>query len=216
MTVAEIQDTLADYRAAATNAISAGFDGVEVHSANGYLLQQFITPNVNDRTDEYGGSVENRIRFSIEAVDAATEAIGAERVGVRVSPLFGFSGIADPDPAPAYQLLGKELSQRSIAYLHVADTGTMAPNAESVMPQILAVMDGAFDGPVVLNGAYDAQRARDDIESGVADAIAFGRAFLANPDLPKRLAEGLELNTPDPKTFYGGGAHGYTDYPTSD
>lgn len=210
----EIEATVADYAAASSNSISAGFDGVEVHGANGYLLHQFIAPNVNVRTDGYGGSVENRIRITLEAVDAAVAAIGAGRVGLRISPLFAFNGIDDPDPGPAFRRIGEAMSERGIAYLHIADTGTMAPNARPVMDQILELMDNSFTGPVVLNGAYDVDRARRDLESGAASAIAFGRAFLANPDLPLRLAEGLPLNEPNPRTFYGGGEAGYTDYPS--
>lgn len=212
LTVAEIEATVADYAAASSKAIDAGFDGVEVHSANGYLLQQFISPNVNDREDIYGGEVANRVRFTLAAVDAAIGAIGAGRVGLRISPLFPFSGIDDPDPGPAHRLIASEVSKRAIAFLHIADTATMAPNSVSSMPEILALMQDSATVPVILNGAYDATRARDDIASGAADAIAFGRAFLANPDLPQRLAEGLELNKPNPKTFYGGGEEGYTDY----
>ncbi|NQU37851.1 MAG: alkene reductase [Actinobacteria bacterium] len=214
LSIAEIDETIADYATASTNAINAGFDGVEIHSANGYLLQQFISPNVNDRDDQYGGDVESRVRFTLEAVDAAIGAIGAGRVGVRISPLFPFNGIDDPNPGPAYRLIGNEVSKREIAFLHIADTATMAQGAASSMPEILALMGDSATVPVVLNGAYDAKRARDDIASGAAAAIAFGRAFLANPDLPRRLAEGLELNEPNPRTFYGGEAVGYTDYPS--
>ncbi len=210
----EIAATIADYAAASSNAIAAGFDGVEVHGANGYLLQQFIAPNVNDRNDLYGGDVEGRIRITLEAVDAAIAAIGAGRVGLRISPLFKFNGIADTDPGPAFRHIGEAMSERGIAYLHIADTGTMAPNAEPVMDQILDLMESSFTGPVVLNGAYDVARACHDLESGAASAIAFGRAFLANPDLPRRLADGLPLNAPNPRTYYGGDEAGYTDYPS--
>jgi len=213
LSVSEIETTIADYATASSNAIEAGFDGVEVHSANGYLLQQFISPNVNDRDDSYGGEVANRVRFTLAAVDASIGAVGAGRVGLRISPLFPFNGIDDPDPGPAYRLIATEISHRGLAFLHIADTATMAPNAVSSMPEILALMAGSATVPVVLNGAYDATRARDDIASGAADAVAFGRAFLANPDLPRRLAEDLELNKPNPKTFYGGAEEGYTDYP---
>jgi N-ethylmaleimide reductase len=214
LTVAEIEATIADYATASNNAIDAGFDGVEIHSANGYLLQQFISPNVNDRDDEYGGALANRVRFTLAAVDAAIGAVGAGRVGLRISPLFPFNGIDDPDPGPAYRLIATEISTRGLAFLHIADTATMAPNSVSSMPEILALMQDTTTVPVVLNGAYNAARARDDIASGAAEAVAFGRAFLANPDLPRRLAEGLELNKPNPKTFYGGADEGYTDYPS--
>jgi N-ethylmaleimide reductase len=214
LTADEVRATCADYAAAAARAIEAGFDGVEVHGANGYLLQQFAAPNVNNRDDEYGGSVANRARFHIEAVSAAAEAIGADRVGLRLSPVFGFSGIADPDPGPVHRAIAEAASQRGIAFLHLADTGTMAPGAEPRMHEVLELMRGSFDGPVVLNGGYDAGRARHEIATGEAAAVAFGRAFLANPDLPRRLAQGLPLNPPEPATFYGGDQAGYTDYPT--
>ena len=213
LTTAEIESTIAQYGTAAVNAMDAGFDGVEVHGANGYLLQQFITPNVNQRSDEYGGDINNRVRFTLGAVDAAAGGIGAGRVGLRISPLFPFNGIADPDPGPAHRLIAAEVSARKLAYLHIADTATMAANATSSMPEILALMQDSAHLPVVLNGAYDATRARADINSGAADSVAFGRAFLANPDLPRRLADDLELNEPDPRTYYGGDQHGYTDYP---
>ena len=210
----EIAATIEDYAAAAVNAIAAGFDGVEVHGANGYLLQQFISPNVNNRDDRYGGSTANRARLLLEVVDAVAAEVGGGRVGVRISPVFGFSGIADPDPGPVHRYIAAALSDRAIAFLHLADTGTMAPGAQPRMDEILALMQGTFGGPVVLNGGYDVERARRDIARGEASAIAFGRAFLANPDLPARLAAGYPLNPPDPRTFYGGAETGYTDYPS--
>ena len=213
LTMPEIESTVQDYGAASRRAFAAGFDGVEVHGANGYLLHQFVAANVNDRDDDYGGSFENRCRFTLEVVDAAIAEVGAGRVGLRISPLFSFSGIDDPDPGPAFRYIAEEMSARGIAYLHIADTNTMAPRSTPVMAELLALMADTFDGPVVLNGGYDAERARRDIEAGDAAAIAFGRAFLANPDLPQRLAKGLPLNPPNFRTFYGGGAEGYTDYP---
>ncbi len=209
----EVRETCADYGAAAARAVEAGFDGVEVHGANGYLLQQFAAANVNDRDDEYGGSVANRARFHVEAVAAAVDAVGADRVGLRLSPVFAASGIDDPDPGPVHRAIATAASDFGLAYLHLADTGTMMPGAEPRMDEVLDLMRGAFDGPVVLNGGYDAARARHEIATGDASAVAFGRAFLANPDLPRRLAEGLPLNPPDPGTFYGGDHSGYTDYP---
>ena len=213
LTSEEIAATVEDYATAAANAIAAGFDGVEVHGANGYLLQQFISPNVNDRDDRYGGSAENRARLLLEVVDAVVAEVGRGRVGVRISPVFGFSGITDPDPGPAHRFIAAELSARAIAYLHLADTGTMAPGAQPRMDETIELMHGTFGGPVILNGGYDVDRARRDIARGEADAVAFGRAFLANPDLPARLAAGYPLNPPNPRTFYGGAETGYTDYP---
>ena len=137
----------------------------------------------------------------------------ADRVGLRLSPVFAASGIDDPDPGPVHRAIATAASDLGLAYLHLADTGTMMPGAEPRMDEVLDLMRGAFDGPVVLNGGYDAARARHEIATGDASAVAFGRAFLANPDLPRRLAEGLPLNPPDPGTFYGGDHSGYTDYP---
>ncbi|MEI8083202.1 MAG: alkene reductase [Actinomycetes bacterium] len=213
LTVDDIEATIEDYVYASANAIRAGFDGVEIHAANGYLLHQFIAPNVNDRDDMYGGSAQNRARFLLEVVEAVSAQVGAGRVGVRISPLFAGNGIADPDPGPAFRHVGQTLNGLGIAYLHIADSGTMAPGAASRMDEILTLMGGAYNGPVVLNGAYDADRARRDIQAGDAAAIAFGRSFLANPDLPERLRAGHPLNPPDPGTFYGGAEAGYLDYP---
>ncbi len=211
---AGITRTIADYVAAANRAIAAGFDGVEVHGANGYLLHQFLASNVNQRTDRYGGSAENRARLLLEVTEAVAAAVGADRVGVRISPLFTGNGIADADPADTFTTAAALLNAHGLAYLHVADSSVMAPGVGERMAENLAAIGGAFTGPVVLNGAYDATRARADIADGNASAIAFGRAFLANPDLPARLFAGAPLNPPDPRTFYGGGATGYTDYST--
>ncbi len=206
--------TIADYRIAAERAIAAGFDGVEVHSANGYLLHQFLASGTNHRTDAYGGSASNRARLLLEVVDAVAAAIGGARVGVRVSPIFTGNGISDADPHATFTEVGSELSARGLAYLHLADTGVMAPGVSPRMDELLAVMDASYDGTIILNGAYDGVRARADIAAGRADAIAFGRPFISNPDLAARLAANAPLTPADPRTFYGGDARGYTDYPT--
>lgn len=207
-----IANTIADYVGAARNAIEAGFDGVEVHGANGYLLHQFLASNVNQRTDEYGGSASNRARMLVEVTTAVAAAIGADRVGVRVSPVFRGNGIDDANPTETFHVVGAALDPLGLAYLHLADTAVMAPGVNESMSQVLAAVGGTFTGPIVLNGAYDAARARADIDAGRADAIAFGRAFISNPDLPARLAQNAPLKDPDPRTFYGGGEVGYIDY----
>jgi 2,4-dienoyl-CoA reductase-like NADH-dependent reductase (Old Yellow Enzyme family) len=213
MTKREIEDTVADYAAAARNAMAAGFDGVEVHSANGYLLHQFLASNTNRRDDAYGGDLEGRSRLLFEVMDAVLGEAPAGRVGVRVSPLFGLNGMADADPGETFGHVSEHLSRLGIAYLHVADTDVMA-GAAPKMEQMLSFTRGRFGGVVMLNGAYDPDRARAALNDGDGDLIAFGRLYLANPDLPERIRRGGRYNEPDPTTFYGGGAEGYTDYPT--
>lgn len=202
---AEIPTLIASYGRAARLAREAGLDGVEVHGANGYLPGQFLAPNVNQRQDEWGGSVENRARFLLGAVDAAVAAIGADRVGVRLSPGGTFNDIQDPDAPATYAYVAAELAKRNLAYLHIYNTN---PGFD-----VPALIRAHYKGTLILNGGYDRARAEADIASGLADLVAFGVPFIANPDLPVRLAQGAALNAPDQATFYGGGAKGYTDYP---
>lgn len=211
---AGIRSTVEDYARAAANAMRAGFDGVEIHAANGYLLHQFLAAGVNLRSDEYGGSPVNRARLLGEVAAAVAAEIGPGRVGVRLSPLFTGNGIVDDDPVATFQAAGRALAPLDLAFLHLADSGVMAPGVEPRMDELLGVIGDSYAGAKVLNGAFDGTRARAEIESGRAAAIAFGRAFLANPDLPARLVAEAELNPADRRTFYGGGAEGYTDYPT--
>lgn len=215
MTKADIDATIEDYVTASRNAMAAGFDGVEVHSANGYLLHEFLASNTNQRTDAYGGSVQNRSRMLFEVMDAVLGEVPAGRVGVRISPLFKLNGIDDADPAATFGHVSAHLSERGIAYLHVADTDVMR-GAEPTMAQMLPFTRGKFTGVVMLNGAYTPERARRAIQHGDGDCIAFGRLFLANPDLPARIRQNGPYNEPNPATFYGGGAEGYTDYPALD
>ncbi len=209
---AEMSGIVEQYRQAAARAKRAGFDLVEVHAANGYLLQQFLSTNSNQRTDAYGGTLENRARLALEAVDAAIGEIGAERVGVRLSPHFVAHGIADQDPEASALYLAAELNRRGIAYLHIAepDWAGGAELTDAFRRQLRA----AFGGMLIFCGGYSAAEGDALIASGIADAIAFGRPYLANPDLVERFRAGAALNTPDQSTFYGGGEHGYTDYPT--
>ena len=210
----EIARVIGDYRHAAECAKAAGFDGVEVHGANGYLIDQFIRSSVNRREDRYGGSVENRLRLLGEVVDAVCEVLPAERVGVRLSPTGGPGGSHDDDPETTYAAAAAALSGRGLAYLHV-----VRPNDQTGAGgagDVIAKMRSAFDGAFIANGSFSPEEGAAWIESGKADAIAFGRMFIANPDLPERIAAGGPFNEADPDTFYGGGAEGYTDYPPLD
>jgi 2,4-dienoyl-CoA reductase-like NADH-dependent reductase (Old Yellow Enzyme family) len=208
--IARIRD---EFVQAARNAQEAGMDGVEIHGANGYLFDEFLSSVVNTRRDAYGGSVENRCRFMLSVVDAVADAIGGERTGVRISPNGRFNAMPeDPKLEETYLHLAQELDRRAIAYLHINDQTTfgMPSIPEGLIPKLRA----AFQGAMILCGGYDANRAQADIDKGVADLIAFGTAYLANPDLPMRLENGWRLNEADRDTFYGGGEKGYTDYPT--
>lgn len=210
----ELPGVAAQFGRAARLAKAAGFDGVEVHGANGYLIEQFLRAGSNTRTDRYGGSVENRARFLLEAFDAVASEIGADRTGVRVSP-HGKSA-PDPDVAGLYGYVAAELGKRGAAYLHVVEPAIadhpMAGGADAT--RLAPGLKAAFGGPVILNGGFDAASANAAIESGAADLVSFGTSYLANPDLPERLRVGAPLNAPDRATFYGGDARGYTDYPT--
>ncbi|MFG2749026.1 alkene reductase [Streptomyces xanthophaeus] len=209
LTGAEVRATVADYAEAARNAVEAGFDGVELHGANGYLIHQFLAPGSNRRTDEWGGPVENRIRFAVEVVKAVAAAIGAERTALRISPGNPYNDISEPDPQPVYEALVKEIDGLGLAYLHVLEHGPE-------IREVTLALRKQFTGPLVLNPATEGptdHRALTLIEDGTADLLAFGALFLANPDLPGRLRTEGPYNTPDPTTFFGGDARGYTDYP---
>jgi N-ethylmaleimide reductase len=209
MAIEEIPGVVAAYGRAAENARAAGFDGVELHGANGYLIDQFLRSSTNQRRDSYGGSVENRARLLLEVTEAVVSAVGAERVGVRLSPLHPYNDISDADPAATFGHAAAELGRRKLAYLHVVQLG------DDGRVDWLALRR-AFGGPFIANGGYDRARAEAAVESGAADLVAFAAAYLANPDLVERLRRGAPLNPPDRATFYGGDARGYTDYPTLD
>lgn len=206
----EIPGVVAQYAKGAENALNAGFDGVEVHGANGYLIDQFLRDGSNKRTDGYGGSIENRTRFLIEVVDAVAAVAGASRTGLRISPQNPFNDMNDSDPQALFNHVAERLSSKRLAYLHVVE-GDQGGSA--VPPFDYAGIKRHFRGPLIANGGFDKSRAESVIESGRADAIAFGKPFLANPDLVARLYLDAPLNPPDFATFYGGDAHGYTDYP---
>ena len=213
----EIPEIVASFVAAARNAREAGFDGVELHSANGYLLDQFLQDNVNARTDQYGGSLANRARLLLEVVDAVAALWSADRVGVRVSPWGKFNDMGDSDPGALFDYVAGALGKRGLAYLHVvepradqqSDINALDPNA----PDAAGRFKSKFGGKVISAGGYVHATASAAIAEGRADAIAFGRLFIANPDLPERFRHGAALNRYDRSTFYGGDAHGYTDYP---
>jgi len=210
--LAEIPGIVAQYRQAALRAKRAGFDFVEVHGANGYLLQQFLATNSNQRDDAYGGSLENRARLMLEAVDAAIAEMGADRVGVRLSPNFVAHDIADAEAEASALYLAKEFSKRRVAYLHIAEPDWVG--GAELTPEFRQALRAAFTGTLICCGGYSAEEADALIVSGLADAVAFGRPYIANADLVERFATGAELNTPDRATFYGGAEKGYTDYPT--
>ena len=217
MSTDEVEAAVAEFGTAARLARIAGFDGVEVHGANGYLVEQFLNPGSNQRTDRYGGSAENRARFALEAVEAVAAEIGMERTGIRLSPHGVFGDMAPYDGvADAYTDLAQKLSALGVGYVHLVDHSAMG--APDVPQDTVGRIREAYDGTLILSGGYDAQRAEADLASGKADLVAFGRPFIANPDLVTRMAEGAPLATPDPDTFYAPGpdgfADGYTDYPT--
>ncbi|PZF71062.1 alkene reductase [Taibaiella soli] len=210
LTIGEIQSIIKDYAHAAKNAITAGFDGVELHGANGYLIEQFIDSQTNLRTDEYGGSLENRLRFLREVVTAVADAIGKERVGVRQAPLTTLMGAIDDHPEETYIAAAKILNEIGIAYIHIAEADW--DNAPVMPVAFKEAYRKAFSGTLIYAGKYTKERSEEALTKGWADLIAFGRPFIANPDLPYRLENDLPLNEPDRTKFFGGDANGYTDY----
>ena len=210
----EIPEIVAQYRRAGERAQRAGFDGIEVHAANGYLIDQFLQDGSNRRTDAYGGSIENRMRFLLEVVDALTEVWGADRVGVRIGPSNSYNDMHDSDPRALFTAVARALGQRRIAYLHVIEPRVKG-NSEvgNQTPRAAAMVKFAFGGPVIAGRGFDGPGAEAIIESGGADLVAFGRHFIANPDLPERLRRHLPLNAYDRSTFYYGGMAGYLDDP---
>jgi 2,4-dienoyl-CoA reductase-like NADH-dependent reductase (Old Yellow Enzyme family) len=209
----EIPGLLDDYRTATTNALAAGFDGVQIHAANGYLIDQFLRDNCNVRTDAYGGSIDHRVRLLSEVTEAVIGVAGADRTAVRLSPNGEVQGVNDSNPEPLFTAAAAALSDLGIAFLELREPRPGSSFGMPDHPPIAPSIRRVFQPKLVLNSDYDGASAQAALDSGVADAIAFGRPFIANPDLPHRLREHLALNAPDVATFYTHDAKGYTDYP---
>jgi N-ethylmaleimide reductase len=207
----EIPAIIAEFVAAAENAKAAGFDGVELHGAHGYLIDQFLRDGSNQRTDAYGGSIENRVRFALEVVEAVSTVFGKGRVGIRISPVSPANDVRDSDPQALFEHLAARLSEAGIAFIHVVEGATR--EARDYLPFDYGALRRAFTGAYVANNSMTRALAIEAVEDGHADAVAFGRLFIANPDLVERLEADSALNEPDVATFYGGDARGYTDYP---
>jgi len=211
----EIAGIVSGFHQAAMNAQAAGFDGVEVHGANGYLLDQFLEDSTNQRTDEYGGSVENRARLLFDVIDAVTSVWGSVRVGVRLSPGSSFNDMGDSQPQETFGYVVRRMAELNLAYLHLieqpeAEGGTASQDLTARIFRTL------YPGTIIVAGGYTLERANAVLKSGDANLVAFGKLFIANPDLVERFKQGAQLNTPNAETFYGGGAEGYIDYPTLD
>ncbi len=213
MTAADIETAIAEYATSAALAREAGFDAVELHGANGYLIEQFLNVASNTRTDEWGGSIDGRLKFVLAVIDRVAAKIGADRVAIRLSPYGVFGGMQpDADTDALYTKLAEQLSARKILYVHLADHSSMG--APKPKPELIAAIRRTFKGTMILSGGYDKERAEADLKDGRGDLVAFGRPFLANPDLPEKLKSGAPLAAPDHATFYTPGEKGYTDYPS--
>jgi len=212
MTQADITNVVKEYTQAAVNAVAAGFDGVEIHAANGYLIEQFLNANVNKRTDSYGGSSAGRNKFAIEIIDSITKAIGADKTGIRISPFGAFNNTGEfPGVEEQFLELVAHASKCGLLYLHVLDHSAMGAPA---VPQAYKLqLRQAFKGPFILAGGFEKETAENALSSNAADLIGFGRPFISNPDLVRRMHDGVALTPPDMSTFYAGDAKGYTDYP---
>lgn len=215
MTETDIKQAVAEFAQGAKNAIAAGFDGIELHSANGYLLEQFLRPNTNQRTDRYGGSIENRSRFVLEVADATIAAIGKDKVGIRISPFGVFNDMTlYPEMEADYTYLARQLNERGLLYIHLVNHSSMG--APPVPESIRAMLRAMSSCALILSGGYDFKRAESDLAAGKADLIAVGKPILANPDLKRRWETGAAVNAPDMNTFYTAEPRGYTDYPSLD
>ena len=212
LTIEEIAGIVRDYAVAAENAKKAGFDGIEIHGANGYLIDQFLKDGTNKRTDAYGGSVENRARFALEVTDAILSIWDRGRVGIRLAPVSPFNDILDSDPAKIFFYLVDKLSARGLSYIHVIEGATGGPR--DIAPFDYLALRKAFSGAYIANNGYTRELAIETLAAGRADLIAFGKLFISNPDLVERFRLNAPLNPFDQATFYGGGEKGYTDYPT--
>ena len=211
----EIPGIVEDYRQAAERAKRAGFDMVEVHAANAYLLNQFLATGTNERTDQYGGSLENRARFPLEVVDAVVDVYGADRVGIRMTPFIELFGLTDDEPEAMALYMADQLSKRGLAYLHLNEPN-WAGGDITFPAGFREKMRERFSGSLIYCGNYDAEHAEKRISENTTDAVAFGRPYIANPDLPERFRVNAPLTEPNHETFYGGDEKGYTDYPFMD
>jgi len=214
LTLAELPEIVEQFRRAAVNAKEAGFDGVEIHGANGYLPDQFLRDGANHRTDAYGGSIENRARLPLEIADAVIGVWGPSRVGYKISPYFSNLGMSDSAPIDTFSYIATELGSRRIGYLHIAEAVAGPMAAPAGTPRATPVLRRLFGGPVIANGGYNLESANAAITSSDVDLVAFGVPFLANPDLTERWRRGAPLNAPQVDLFYTGEERGYTDYPT--
>lgn len=204
----ELPGIVEQYRQAAINAKQAGFDGVEIHAANGYLLDQFLKDGSNHRTDNYGGSIENRTRLTLQVVAAVSEIMGSGKVGIRISPSGRFNSMSESDPQPLFNYLVEQLNAYDLAYLHVVESFAGSDDGFD-----FGQLRDKFNGAYMANGGYNAGSAEQSLQAGRSDFVSFGSDFIANPDLPERIKQGIELSVPDSNTFYGGHAEGYIDYP---
>ncbi|EGA71396.1 N-ethylmaleimide reductase [Vibrio sinaloensis DSM 21326] len=211
MTKEDIKKVIEEYRWAALNAIEAGFDGIELHAANGYLVNQFIDSEANNRTDEYGGSVENRLRFLAEVVEAMADAIGSDRVGVRLAPFTSLNGTVDKTPVETYTAAAALLNKLNVVYLHIAEVDW--DDAPDTPAEFKTAVREAYQGIIIYAGRYNTEKAAQAVNAGLADMVGFGRPFIANPDLPVRIANDYPLAEHDPATLFGGAEKGLLDYP---
>ncbi|RED49717.1 alkene reductase [Aestuariispira insulae] len=209
----ELPGIVDQYRQAAWNAKEAGFDGVQIHAANGYLLDQFMRSGSNKRTDSYGGSAENRIRLTLEVVQAVADVLGADRVGIRISPTGAFNAMKDENPLETFGLLARKLNDIGISYIEVVEDMFMGDHEAGRPEEIIDTIRAGFKGTYIANGNYTADEARQRIRDGKADLVSFGRPYIANPDLAERFRVNAPLNELDGDTLYGGAEKGYTDYP---
>jgi N-ethylmaleimide reductase len=209
----EIPGILSDYATAAVNALDAGFDGVQIHASNGYLIDQFLRDSSNFRSDAYGGSIANRIRLLVEVTQAVADAVGADRTGVRLSPNGETQGVRDSDPLPLFIAAAESLSGIGIAHLELREPPLTGTFGVGYLDPLATQIRPAYKGPLIRNSDFDAARAQAEIDAGIGDAVSFGRPFISNPDFPRRLAEGLPFMPDDQATWFAQGPEGYVDYP---
>jgi N-ethylmaleimide reductase len=217
MTVADISRLVKEFALAAQNAMTAGFDGVEIHSANGYLLDQFLQDKTNHRTDQYGGSVENRLRLLCEVIESVATVFASNRIGVRLSPYGSFNDISDSDPMTLFNAVIEKMNGYQLAYLHMIEPRSTSAggndDSNAAAPITSEIFRAAYQGKLISAGGYDQAMGEAALEAGLADAVAYGRLYISNPDLAERFQSGAALNAYDRATFYGGAEVGYTDYP---